>query len=323
MDLEFPQVYVVSLVSRTDRRTKMIRRLESQNIKYEFIDALTPSDPEVIYLGSGSDTKNTQLQPVLRCTVGNEYACFASHLKALKSIIESGKSGIVLEDDALIHKDFKSIISKSLETWSKLPLVMLYTEVMVNEDFLKRGQKLEGLHKITNHWGAVGCWISLDYAKEAYADYHRPFNQIKHYRKTSECITMYSKGYFIMPQLCLEDPINISNLRDTRYNIWGREYYSRFQRVLNYDDYITNETEEYKKLYLGYSSILNGNSYEQIKENMSGVKLDSLDTEQKYVALDILFKLSNFMKDIMETIRISNLIETHLKQNPSHFFWAK
>lgn len=245
--------YIVSLPSRGERRSKMKNRLESLNIDYKFIDAVTPDSLLVKQYGIGSDLNGYRIPYMksINCTIGKEYACFASHLLCLKAIIDSGENGVIVEDDAIIHKD----ILKTLYSidFTGIPLVMLYTEVICNEQLGK------GLFDINGNWGAVGYWISLDYAKTAYSRYNRPFCELP--MRTSEAITMHSGGKFILPQLLLEDPLNCSSLRDTDRNDLNKDYHRRFRKFLNFEDFTEYESPEYKELLQAYLLKIENKNY--------------------------------------------------------------
>jgi GR25 family glycosyltransferase involved in LPS biosynthesis len=245
-------IYIISLPNRIERRKKMANRLAGcgPEFRFEFVDALCPEDPEVLRLTDGMDPNHSDLQKELKCTIGRESACFASHLKCLKRIIDSDTDGIVLEDDALLHKDFKTIFADNL--FKNETLVMLSSEVIMNEAYV-----YPGLHPIQNSWTTTAYWISLEYAKEAYNRYNQPFRNFSG-RRTSECITMNSRGKLILPQMCLPDPLNLSSLRDTRFDTQLVDYNKRFDKILCLEDYIQNETSEYKIVFKKYFDSING-----------------------------------------------------------------
>jgi len=287
------KVYVISLKSKTDRRKKIERRLNFQNCEFEFVDAVTPESDYVKKLGEGSDLKATRLGANSKCTVELEYSCFASHLLALKRIIDSGKSGVILEDDALLRNDFKSKLEIMIPEWEfkNIPLVMLYSEALFNESYP------DGLHDIKNNWCATGYWCSCDYAKLAYSKFNIPFIKINGIR-SSECITMTSEGKFILPQLVLEDPINISSLRDQETNVFLRKYHTMFSKSLDLSLYTHAETNTYKDLFSNYFKYLNG-------ESPSFDVSDELDLDEKYFA-----HLIN--RNIIELFKLK-------EDNPEHF----
>lgn len=337
-NVRVPNVYIISLPFRKDRRDKMKKRMEYQNIdNYIFVDALKPEDPEVVFLGQGIDANSTRLDPRLNCSRGREHACFASHLKAIKMIIETQDSGggVIIEDDALLHKDFKKILHTNTPLWEKsnVPLVMLYVETSANEQLINRGVEPKGLFPINNNWGTVGYWISKDYAKRSYERFHVPFININFQCRTSECITMMSGGKFILPQLCLEDPINMSNIRDSRVNYMGLLHKLKFGSLLKWDDFISCEDTNYKNLFTSYFNILVNGDPNKILEQMNNVKIEELDIEQRYIAYSILFKIYKYMSDnnvkmddivfIDKLKDVKNRLEKLCSENPAHFLWIK
>lgn len=269
------KVYIISLPSKQDRRSKIKNRLSSLGLDYEFVDAVTPDSPEVLSHSKGSDLNGFRL-PFLKemnCTIGKEYACFTSHLLTLKKIIDSGKSGIVIEDDALLCKDF---VERFHSLDKNTSLIMLYTEAITNKNYTS------GIHDINNNWCTTGYWISHSYAIQAYEKYNIQFIDIP-YVRTSECITMFSGGKFVIPQMILEDPLNSSDIRDTSYDSKLRNYHALFTKYINYEDYTQSESEEYKKLLSEYLNFITDKSY-----SFGHIKENELDKEQ--------ISILNFMK---------------------------
>ena len=217
-EFKVPKCYVISLVRREDRRTKVAERLTRRNLKFEFIDACDKDSERVKYYSWNSSHLNN---------MGNfnkfgEFGCFASHLKALKKFLDSGDShGIIFEDDVTLHKNWNKLIMMTLGTMGDTPLVMLcvshptyYKEMLNREGKIFGGAPLLFPINRIHCWGTLGYIISRKYALESLKMYDRPFylidpiNRFPHIqnRVTSELITMNSKGAFVYPPLVIESP---------------------------------------------------------------------------------------------------------------------
>jgi hypothetical protein len=306
-------IYIISLPTREDRREKMKRRMAFHgfvaSMEYEFVDAFTPESPEVLRLGQGSNLELTRLNPELKCSIGREYACFASHLEALRRIIETGKSGIVIEDDALLRVGIKDFLTVNDPIWisQNIPLVMLYVEP---------NSQAEGIYDINMNWGAVGYWISNTYAIEAYDKYHRQFSTLSGFR-TSECITIYSKGKYCIPQQLLEDPINLSNLRDTTSDSNAKNFHMKIDTYLNWYDYTASEGDNYTNLFNAYMSSLKG---DDIYHFLTIVKPDELDVDQKYFYYTLASSCEKFLD---YNPRIVKDLDLFYRTNMDHFWWNR
>lgn len=286
--------YLINLRSRPERLAKMANRFNYHKLPFKVIEALTPQDPEVQRLGEGSDFNALRLDEKLNCKIGGEFACFASHLKALKEFIDSNEqSAIIIEDDALLRNDTRQYLDYNIPIWrmTNIPLVMLYTEAICNQ------QNSVGVHNINSNWCTTGYWISRKYAIEAYEKYNVKFNTLPHF-KTSECITMFSGGKFVLPQLFLEDPINLSNIRDTRANVYLEKYHLLFDSYLDWSNYSGSEPEGYQKLLRWYiCSLKNQDSLEYIN-----ISTKTLDLEQQFFYLRLAVKkgLKGYDTDLKE-----------------------
>lgn len=97
-------IYVISL-KNSPRRKIITSRLNDAGIAFEFVDAV---NKEKI---STENTKNIYDEDACRRKYGRalvaaEIACFMSHYKTWQMIVQTGLSGIVLEDDAILRPGF-------------------------------------------------------------------------------------------------------------------------------------------------------------------------------------------------------------------------
>jgi len=216
--------YIINLPYRKDRRTNITKRMEKYNLSYEFIQAETKESSLTKYYSWNSDHLNNMGKGYNREA---EFACFASHLKAIRKFVDSGNSyGIIMEDDVTLREGFNEILSTILNNISDAPLVLLC--VSNRKPYLecdtKHGKPKDNcVHLIKMDWkecwGALGYIISKEYALKVLGLYDKPFNRIDptllriKNRVTSELITMNSQGYYTYPPLVLEE-LSLSDINN-------------------------------------------------------------------------------------------------------------
>ena len=112
-----------------------------------------------------------------------------------------------MEDDAIFHKEFVSLINKYLQTPPKNILLLSYTH---GEDYQKSLGIHTGFNKIASlTGGAMGYVISKEYANKVLTLFDHPgINFLEPNRFTSEVITVYSESCFINPPLILEEAVS-------------------------------------------------------------------------------------------------------------------
>ena len=158
-----------------------------------------------------------------------EVACFLSHLKALRALVQSGlESGIVIEDDVALILDFHR---RWQEIRTQLPstnLVMLTAYVSGRE-----GVHDFGCYKTIGPrvYGAQCYWITRRYAREILEQYDKPMRDIvcPDPRITSEHITRFSGGIFLTTPLAIEDADD-TFIQEPHSIEWHRSYYGQWPR---------------------------------------------------------------------------------------------
>lgn len=201
-----PPIYTINLDSAVGRRSRMDARFQRMNLKVTYIKAYSSEDPIVdIYLRNYPDQREI---------VRREAACLASHLKALKAVVNSGeKGGIIMEDDLLFSPDYVRQASKKLEmakakTKEKgLPLDILLFGYMAESwegsQWLDEKEGL-GLYGGANLWGCQCFFVSAEFAKVCLREYSRPFLYLSG-RLTSEMIIRHPQTIFCYPPLIAEE----------------------------------------------------------------------------------------------------------------------
>lgn len=218
----FPQILCISLPN-SQRRERMIRRFDKVDVKYDFVDAIGPNASFVSYYKGSfpswyKDVKQYDL----------DIACYASHLKALRTMVDLDLAyAIICEDDIIFHKSFKYLVKRLLEkNWQ--PLTSL--SFMISDMGMKSIKIDKGLYTFDPMvtWGGQMYLISREYAEEYLRNFDGP---IKH-KITSEHIIQRSGGFLHVPPLVLEDGIDSDRkTEDTPYHHYhfaswkGKRYY--------------------------------------------------------------------------------------------------
>ncbi len=95
-------VYIINLDRSQDRWTKILKQCKKENINYHRIEAIDGQKIDSNDYDSVLHKKDMKI---------NTIACFLSHLKSLKTFLESNKEYcVILEDDVIIQKDFNQKI---------------------------------------------------------------------------------------------------------------------------------------------------------------------------------------------------------------------
>jgi len=212
MALPLPYCFCVHVPEADDRGAHIKRQFTHLGIedRLRVIPAVPKDSPLVTdYYGRGYDTYWDTL-----------ISCFASHLKALRSFLEtSDPYAIICEDDICFRKDFHERYAEVIVNMpSECPLLLLsYTiEEWKGLYWAGKDPSQQNLATFTNQtYGALLYRISRSWAVEALRRYDRPFKDIVFGPgdvpiRTSEAITINSRGLIAYPILAIERPNNPS-----------------------------------------------------------------------------------------------------------------
>lgn len=150
------KVYVVSMASNTDRRSKIQAQLSSIGLTAKFVDAVVGKD-----ISSG-EYFNLAVAGRKRLLSPSELGCSLSHQLIYSDIIENNiESAIILEDDVLLD------VSK----WAKFKNITLSEDELCflgGQEGMKRSRLLSAVRK--NSYGEYSpLLISFFYRTCAYA----------------------------------------------------------------------------------------------------------------------------------------------------------
>jgi glycosyl transferase, family 25 len=106
------KIFIINMEKSTDRKEFMQKQLNSLELDYSFIEAVTPDSKNFDKIIRYNNKK--RMVRVGAPMSGGEIACFASHYSLWKKCIELDETIIVLEDDVKIRNNFISVV-KQLE----------------------------------------------------------------------------------------------------------------------------------------------------------------------------------------------------------------
>lgn len=228
--MSLPTIYCINLKSREDRKFRMENRFKYRDLKFKFVEAVNKNSSILNYYDE--DIMN-KLDINGGCSMRATVACFASHLKAIRTFLESNEDeALICEDDVIPHNNFSE---KFLEVRKCFPnncsLVSFSYFPCDNAKYVKISETLYSMG-LNNIWGTQLYWISKRYALACLKLYDKPGFGIDEKLKTSEIILQRSNGCVVIPMLAIEDCID-SDIRDDANSFshiinFGNENYDYF-----------------------------------------------------------------------------------------------
>lgn len=201
-------IYCINLAAQVGRRRRMSARFAHHGLHdVRFVDALSSDDGEVREIAAGA--ADVHLPAV---------ACLRSHLRALRRFLDETppdvEAAIVMEDDAVLHDDFRSRLDVVLANAEPgTPLIALGYLVWHWDEIRWCGREpsLENLATLhpSHVWGTQAYWISRPEATRALERYDRPLSELPA-GVTAEAITRWSNGAIAYPPLVLEEAFDSS-----------------------------------------------------------------------------------------------------------------
>ncbi|MFT6907213.1 MAG: glycosyl transferase family 25 [Oleiphilaceae bacterium] len=160
------KIYVINLPASERRRQNMKRRLDSFDLRYEIIQAVSTSEisPDMI------DGINN-LAPRGGTIKQGEVACARSHSKALSKMFDDGEEvGVILEDDVIFDRRFSRLVkSLSPEILKNGPLLLGGTFFvptrLIKMEHISDGNYHYAAEQLENVWGAMAYAIKKEDAE--------------------------------------------------------------------------------------------------------------------------------------------------------------
>lgn len=213
---------------REKLESKFHHKLNS-TFELEFVEAIPKDSPIVDFMSyqiPGLDIYplnpgNSYALEFNRPDTRAQFACFLSHLKALRTFLQTGEpKAIIMEDDVLIDINFEERIKE----------ISKEQDEMRPFDFIVLGffPTFDGLFRIGNDLcitqvrtvGAYGYLVVRETALKLVDKFDRPFRYHSKMTISSENIVREGSSYMtsnqqilVYPPVFIEDPDTVSNIR--------------------------------------------------------------------------------------------------------------
>lgn len=249
--------YVINLPKCQDRKERITKRLKHHGVydQTTFIEAVDKESGLLDWFQDGLTYSFISTRP--------EHACFLSHLKAIRTFAldPNVDEAIILEDDAMLHNNFKERLEYVLARRGEAPLLMLFFLAAAWDGVQKAPSDITGTeipsppHLFTIQekiYGAVGYWMTKDYAWQCLSRLDRPLRYFGELFVTSELITRLSGGYFVSPPLIVEEAVYSTLRQGNDLNV-HRDYCAAF----GYENYSAADEGDIKAIWkpLGYNPL--------------------------------------------------------------------
>lgn len=236
---QIPRIYCINLKASTERRRRMEHRFSYYHLqdRVTFIDAVSREAPLIDYYHQNA----VQQYPDTR-KWRSEMACFASHLKAIRTFLEDGGTeALICEDDILLRNKFPEEFQKVRNNFpDDASLVSLSYMIVKWEGYLWAGKNpsLKNLCTMNpiHTWGGQLYWISQKYAIQALTMFDKPYRLLS-CEHTGEVILRNSKGYICYPLLAIEEGVDSERATEDipyhhrHFSAWGYENFEHAERV--------------------------------------------------------------------------------------------
>ena len=126
------KVYVVNLKHDIERKKNIINEIEKQNIKnYEIIEAVAGNELNEFELDTHTFKNKKNINPWNSKMSPSQIGCALSHIKIYKKFIDTEfKLALILEDDAIFLKNFKTTIKNLIiKNFKYKKQIMLLSEI--------------------------------------------------------------------------------------------------------------------------------------------------------------------------------------------------
>lgn len=124
--MNFP-IYVISLPGSHERQAFIFSQLERQGLLFDWLEGVNGRELRNDEISRFYSEEKALSQGGRALTLG-ELGCALSHLKAYQSLIESdAKIALILEDDAALRSDFRSMLEGVIQRvdWQETDLLLL------------------------------------------------------------------------------------------------------------------------------------------------------------------------------------------------------
>lgn len=210
--------YCINLKQSTDRKKSAEKTAQLHGINLTFVEAIDGKD---------------EIHNHFRYTrTAGELGCMLSHLKALRTFVESKhETALILEDDFEMHEDFHQLLKKVFSVWDKdRNGLILLSPYISTTDLPAPVHKIDSItiFDITsNVWSAAGYVITRQFAQKCLSEFNDNPNGL------SETEVIQRPGaLFVLPPLVIENG-SASNIIPGREKI-NTKYWNQFRAKARY-----------------------------------------------------------------------------------------
>ena len=150
------KIFIINIEEYSERRNFQKAQAEAMELEYEFVAGVDAMKlPEQVL----QDAANNWSRPIPAKDVG----CFLSHRKAWEAVRDHGERAIVIEDDVVFTKEFKSVISSLFSLQHEKDAIYDLEFVPRNHLMAKSASKLldgtgASITKIYQNKTGLGCY---------------------------------------------------------------------------------------------------------------------------------------------------------------------
>ena len=222
--MSLPTIYCINMESSKDRRARMEKRFKFFNLtdKVVYIKAVDRSKPIIEYYHMEVEKLAKHSEHLWI----SEMACFASHLKAIRTFLEEGgEECIICEDDIILKNDFVKEYEKARKDFrpagtregvNQAPFIVALSHMVESWEGSKTIKGSLRSVNVKKLWGTQMYWLTKEYAMHCLDEYDKPYKYLKPNEPageryhTSELIVReeYETGkgaLVIKPPLCIEE----------------------------------------------------------------------------------------------------------------------
>ena len=232
--------YVISLPSAADRRQHIVEQFGREQVAFEFFDAITPDQAQVIF-------RQWFPHVGIEMLSAGELACLVSHLSVWQQAKAQGLAWVaVFEDDVHLGQDVGQYLNQTDWLNTDWPLIKLETvnqkTIITASVLLQDGQRMVAL-LTEEHFGA-GAYIL---SQQAIDDFWHQLSQLDQVRPIdhlifSDNILRGDRVFQLCPAICIQDSLLDPSVRSLPSGLeLHRQGWSRPKIELNFSQKIQRE----------------------------------------------------------------------------------
>lgn len=121
------KIFVVSLERSVKRRDRITEMLSNKNIDFEFFNAVDGREEKHQFFDNYNNSKRLKRKGYSLSP--GEMGCFTSHYLLWEKCVELNQPIVILEDDVVVHDNFKEIINDIITESERYGLIRLVSSL--------------------------------------------------------------------------------------------------------------------------------------------------------------------------------------------------